>query len=151
MRLRVRAARALAVALLALACGRAPAAKPAAELDTVDVTAKPDAAASLATDTVARAVGTAGAVAGALPADFPRDVPLPQPSSLIDFGPRSVTFEVEGTPAAALDAYSGRLRAAGFRAEPGGRWRRGSRRLAVAARPAAGGSSHLVLEILPGG
>ncbi len=146
-----RAARLIASALLAVACGQSPAAKPSAELATVDVTAKPDAAATLATDTVARPVGESGAMAGALPADFPRDVPLPQPSSLIDFGPTSVTLEVEGTPEAAVSAYAGRLRAAGFRSEAGGRWRRGSRLLTVTGRAAAGGSSHLVVEILPGG
>ena len=141
----------VAVLLMLAACGDRRAAKPATELGTVEVTAKPDAAASLDADTVARPVGTGSAVAGALPLEFPRDVPLPKPSSLIDFSGRSVILEVGGSPAEALADYSRRLRDAGFGAEPGGRWRRGTRRLAVASRPASGGATHLVIEILPGG
>lgn len=144
-------AAAAAVSLMLLACGARETAKLPAELDTVEVTAKPDAAASLATDTVAEPLAASGAVAGALPTDFPRDVPLPQPSSLVDFSERSVTFEVAASPDVAREDYARRLRAAGFGAEPGGRWRRGARRLAVAARPAGGGATQLVIEILPGG
>jgi hypothetical protein len=98
------------------------------ELDTVDVTPPPDAAASLAGDAVARPVGLpAGGVAGALPADFPRQVPLPSPSSLVDFGATaaetSVTLAVDLPPERVTETYRRQLAAAGFRSQPDGSWR----------------------------
>lgn len=115
------------LAIAVLGCGADAAPRPDAELETTDVTAQPDATASLAGDVVAapRAEG-AGAVAGALPSDFPRDVPLPSPSSLVDFssspGLRSLTLESPLAPEAARAEYEARLRAAGFREDPRGGW-----------------------------
>lgn len=128
-----------ALALAAAGCGggRAPAGD---ELDTVDVTPPPDAAASLAGDAVARPVGMpAGGISGALPADFPREVPLPSPSSLIDFGANaaetSVTLAVDLPPEQVAETYRRQLAAAGFRPQPDGSWRASGRtvRFAVAA------------------
>jgi hypothetical protein len=122
----------------------APGGKP---LETVDVTAQPDAAATIETDTVARPHPDTQNVAGALPADFPKDVPLPKPSSLVDFGARSVTFEVQRARAAASVDYLKRLEAAGFRAGAGGLFEKGARRIRVAFADASG-ATRITIEIL---
>jgi hypothetical protein len=116
-------------------------------LETVDVTAQPDAAATIETDTVARPHPDTQSVAGALPADFPEDVPLPKPSSLVDFGARSVTFEVQRARAAASADYLKRLGAAGFRAGADGAWQKGARRIRVAFADASG-ATRITIEIL---
>lgn len=124
--------------LVAAACGPAPEKRADAPLDTVDVTAKPDAAATLETDGVAAPRADESGVAGVLPPDFPKDVPLPEPSSLVDFGERGVTVEVQSGRAQAQAAYFARLRANGFTAAADGSWQKGPRRLAIAFADASG-------------
>lgn len=122
--------RALTYGLVALAftvsgCAGSGSDERAAELDTVEVTAAPDADASLADEPVARPIGMPPAgVAGAVPGDFPREVPLPSPSSLVDFTAggreKSVTLVVD-LPAAQVSAvYRRQLESAGFVAGEGG-------------------------------
>jgi hypothetical protein len=141
---------ALACALaLAAACGPAPAKgpnAPNAPLDTVDVTAKPDAQANLATDVVAAPHPDASGFAGALPPDFPKDVPLPEPSSLVDFGAHGVTVEVQAGVAAAKAAYVARLKANGFAPTADGSWRKGARQLGVTFADASG-ATRIAIEI----
>jgi hypothetical protein len=115
----------------------------ARELDTVDVTAKPDAAASLAADAVARPVGMpAGGVAGALPSDFPPEVPLPSPSSLVDFasGARetSVTLAVDLPADEVRATYLRQLAAGGFEARPDGSYAGHGRSLRFTVEPLHG-------------
>lgn len=122
----MRAPAGLAAAVL-LACGAGPAPRAEPELETTEVSAQPDAAASLAGDVVAPPPReSASAVAGALPSSFPRAIPLPSPSSLVDFDSRpgllSVTLESPLAPEAARADYEARLRAAGFRPGPRGGW-----------------------------
>lgn len=124
--------------LVAAACGRAPARTADAPLETVDVTAKPDAAATLDADRVEAPRADAAGFAGVLPPDFPRDVPLPEPSSLVDFGPKGITVEVQSPVARAKADYSARLRARGFAPAGDGSWTKGSRRLALAFADASG-------------
>jgi hypothetical protein len=146
----VRVARVALVVLSAAsleACRAAPEAPGGKPLETVDVTAQPDATATLETDAVARPHPDTLRVAGALPADFPKDVPLPRPSSLVDFGARSVTFEVQRARAAASRAYIEQLEAAGFRAGADGSWQKGARRLRVAFADASG-ATRVTIEIL---
>ena len=146
----MRVARIVLVGLLAAGlagCRAAPEAGRDKSLETVDVTAKPDAAATVETDTVARPHPDEQSVAGALPADFPKEVPLPRPSSLVDFGARSVTFEVQRARAAASGDYLKRLEAAGFRAGADGTWQKGARRIRVAFADASG-ATRVTIEIL---
>lgn len=114
-------------ALLLAACGEGKPAPGGSDLATVEVTAQPDADASLAADAVATPIGmTPRGVAGALPGDFPREVPLPSPSSLVDFahrgGERSVTVEVDLPAEQVAETYRRQLAASGFRELPDGRW-----------------------------
>jgi len=116
---------AAAVVLCASGCGGARHSAPADELDTVDVTAQPDAESSLADERVARPIGMpAVGVAGALPGDFPREVPLPSPSSLVDFSTdgreRSVTLVVDQPAAQVRNVYRRQLAAAGFEDDEAG-------------------------------
>lgn len=136
----------LPVALL-VACQNEPGAQRGKPLETVDVTAKPDAAATLEADGVARPRTDGERVAGVLPADFPREVPLPVPSSLVDFSPRSVTLEVQRARAAARESYLAQLRASGFRAGADGDWQKGERRIRVAFADASG-ATRITIEIL---
>jgi hypothetical protein len=134
------------VALLALATACAPAAeKPSApaELDTVDVTAAPDAALSTASDAQERR--QAPAFAGALPDGFPGDLPVVKPSSLVDFaeapeGGFVASFDTTEAPAAARAFLEGRLRAAGFRDAGGGTWTKPGRQVVLTLQPTGAGS-----------
>lgn len=130
------------------ACRRSEEPPKPGELETVDVAPSPDAEASLEGDVVERRpVAPAGGVAGALPEGFPRDVPVPTPSSLVDVGERTVTFEIASAPAAAEAAYRRRLHAAGFAPDAGGAWRRGPRALRFVVEPIHG-VARLRLEIV---
>lgn len=137
------------LALLALAaCGRRgeePASARRPELQTVDVGAAPDAAASLAGDVVATPPPAPGGVAGELPQGFPREVPLPAGGGLVDFGPAPGGAWVElvvAKPLAEVEsAYRRRLESAGFRADGGGRYTRGALRIAVTCTRRGAGTS----------
>jgi hypothetical protein len=153
------AAWAALVAVAALAgAGCSPPAEPPDQapkvgrgLDTVDVTAPPDAAASLEGDRHEPAVGLGrerGGIAGALPEGFPKDVPLPQPSSLVDFDARSVTLEVAGQLEGVRTSYVRQLAGAGYAARDGGRWQRGARMLRVAFAPVRN-ATRVTVEIVP--
>jgi hypothetical protein len=155
----VRLARAALVFALAAACaGPEPGARPEAkrgdELQTVDVTAAPDAEASLESDRHEPPVGggspggRGGGIAGALPEGFPADVPLPRPSSLVDFDARSITLEVAGAVEGVRTAYVRQLQGAGFAAREAGRWQRGSRSLRIGFEP-FGGATRVRIEIVP--
>ena len=92
----------LAVLLATRACSPAPppAAEKPPELATVEVTAAPDAAYSIADDKVERRANP-NAMAGALPDGFPPDIPVYRPSSLVDFtAARRAARVVFATPAA---------------------------------------------------
>ena len=87
-----RPARLFCLASLVLALGACspappPAAERAPELATVEVSAAPDAAYSIADDKVERRANP-NAIAGALPDGFPTDIPVYLPSSLVDFTSR---------------------------------------------------------------
>lgn len=147
-----RVALALTCVLTAAGCSRGGAPERAAgELDTVDVSAKPDAQASLAGDVVAQPVGLpAGGIAGALPPDFPREVPLPSPSSLVDFasGARetSVTLAIDLPPEQVSASYRRQLAAAGFREQPDGAFAGAGRSLRFAVS-AEHGMSRLTVRV----
>jgi len=146
-----RFAAAVGLALVA-ACGRESPAPAGAgsELETVDVSAAPDATATLENDPVDHpAPSGRGGVAGVLPGDFPRDVPLPQPSSLVDFGKGWIELDVVGTLEGVQTAYLRQLADAGFAVRDGGVWQRGTRRLRVDFR-AAGPATRVRLEPLAG-
>jgi hypothetical protein len=140
--------RALACTPLAAALACAPT-SPGGEkpIETVDVAPAIDAAASFDDEPVEPPRPAGGSVAGVLPAGFPRDVPLPEPSSIVDFDERSVTFELGGAGAEARAAYRRRLAAAGFRAAAGDVWHRGARRIRV-VESERGGAARVTLEIL---
>jgi hypothetical protein len=131
------------------ACGREPAAQPdrPAPLDTVDVGAAPDAAASTASDPVERRREAPGGIAGRLPEGFPRELPLPNPAGLVDFGPGGAGegpwIELVAARAATEveAAYRKELAGAGFAAEPGGVFVRGPLRVSVAIAPRGAGAS----------
>lgn len=154
--MRTPAAPLAAVLLLAGAagCRRAPDPEPAdasAPLPTVEVTAQPDAHATLEHEQV-EIRRAESAVAGVLPEGFPRDVPLPEPSSLVDFGRGalggpSVTLELQATVAEAQRAYESRLAGAGFERQAPGVWRRGRRRIGVGVEPFHG-AARVQVEIL---
>lgn len=144
----------LLVALLVAGCGGGGDPRQPEALETVDVTEAIDAEASLEGDVVAQPIEPPpGAISGALPSDFPRDVPLPAPASLVDFatapGWRSVTLESALAPEEARREYERRLRAAGFRADPSGAWRRGDRTLAVAVASFHGAARITVRVAVP--
>jgi hypothetical protein len=129
-----------------VSCGRSPAPAPerASELPTVDVTAAPDAAYSTADDRVERRADPA-ALAGALPDGFPPDIPVFRPSSLIDFTPLpqggyEVVFAAPASAAAVSETLGQRLRDAGWKAESGGRWSKGGRKLGLSVEGSAAGS-----------
>ncbi len=155
LRLALVAATLVALTLPLSSCAR-KAARPAAggELETVDVSAAPDAAASLAEDGIEqRRAEPAGGVAGALPEGFPKEVPLPTPSSLVDFaaagsGGLSVTLEIQESAAAVESSYRRRLQAAGFASGADGVWRRDGRSLRFSVESHQG-VARLVLEVLP--
>jgi len=149
---------ALAAALLALAlaaCGRREPAPPprSPELQTVDVGAAPDAAASLADDVVAMPPPAPDAVAGELPQGFPREVPLPAGGGLVDFGPAPGGAWVElvvPKPLAEVEGgYRRRLEGAGFRAAGDGRYARGALRIAVACARRGAGASVRIEPLAP--
>ena len=127
-------------------CNRAPAERADKPLETIDVTEKPDAEATLETDKVAAPRADALGVAGALPADFPQDVPLPKPSSLVDFTPHGVTLEVQAGRAEAKAAYLALLKARGFAPAGADVWQKGARRIGVAFADAAG-ATRITVEI----
>lgn len=152
MRLALAVATTLACMLLAAGCSRGGAPeRGAGDLDTVDVSAKPDAQASLAGDVVAQPVGLpAGGIAGALPADFPREVPLPSPSSLVDFAASaretSVTLAIDLPPEQVSASYRRQLAAAGFREQPDGAFAAAGRSLRFAVS-AEHGASRLTVRV----
>lgn len=128
------------VPLFLLGCGGGgePAAvpTPTPTLETVEVGAAPDAAASLAEEQVERRRRDESGVAGVLPAGFPTDVPLFQPSSLVDFasqpgGGISITLDTRQSYAAVRAAYPQQLAAAGWQAAGEERYRKGERELSV--------------------
>jgi len=151
------AAALLAALALVPACARREDAAPGTggKLDTVEVTAQPDAGASLENEPVeARRAAPAGGIAGALPENFPRDVPLPTPSSLVDFvagagSDPALTLELQSAPDAARRAYEAQLAAAGF--EPGGEglWTRGARRLRISVTDFAG-AARITVRVVTG-
>lgn len=130
----------------ATGCAKRTTSSAAAPLETVDVTAAPDAAASLEGDVVAPPRADASAMAGALPESFPKEVPLPESASLVDFGADSVTLEVRAPLAEARAAYRKRLTAAGFAATGGDAWAKGARRIALAFAEEPGGT-RITIEI----
>jgi len=127
----------------ALACREpAPPLLPPAELDTVDVA--PAADAGLSTEHDAQDTRPAEAIAGILPGGFPQDFPLPQPASLVDFGPSEggrhyILVQTPEAPATVRAALTRRLARAGWAAEADGvGYLNGERRMRVTfedARP----------------
>ena len=136
----------MSAASLALALGCAPPAEKAsapADLQTVEVTAAPDAALSTASDAQERRVTSA--LAGALPDGFPSDLPVVRPASLVDYaeakdGGHVAAFDTTEPPAATRSFLEGRLRAAGYREAGGGVWTKPGRRVALAIQPTGAGS-----------
>lgn len=129
-----------------LACSPGP---PAAEekqreLETVEVTAAPDAAYSTADDRVERRADPS-AMAGALPDGFPADIPIFRPSSLIDFTPRPeggfvVAFASPAEVSTVAAAMTQKLRAAGWQATTPGHWTKAGRKLRLTVEASAAGS-----------
>ncbi|MCB9377865.1 MAG: hypothetical protein H6511_03765 [Holophagales bacterium] len=112
------------------------------ELQTVDVSAAPDADATTELDVVAT---PRAASVGVLPADFPKTIPLPAGGSLVDFGEGAAGSWIELVVAAPPDEvsaeYRRRLSRGGFRESGGGVWARGSLRLKVAVAARAAGAT----------
>jgi hypothetical protein len=128
------------------ACAPAPppAAEKPAELETVDVTAAPDAALSTADDAVERRANP-NALAGALPDGFPSDIPVYHPSSLVDFAPRPeggavVVFASPAPADSVASAMQQKLRAAGWQAGGGGGWTKAGRKLRLTVDSTAAGA-----------
>jgi len=139
-----------AMSLVALlGCGSPQGGGAGAALETEDVTAKPDAAASLEGDAVAPASQRNESLSGQLPSGFPRDVPVPRPSSVVDFGPHSVTLEVQAAVVPARSAYERQLRGAGYASLTGGGWSNGAHRLRISYEE-RGGATWIRVEIPPG-
>ncbi len=143
------AALAATLIVLASACGGAEAPRRGAgELETVDVAAPIDAAATIELDAVATP-RPAGAAAGVLPGGFPKEVPLPNGGSLVDYGDGVagpwIELVVAAPPAEVESEYRARLARAGFRAGADGVWARGSLRLTVGVT-ARGAASTVRLE-----
>lgn len=135
---------ALLAGLAACSPSPPPAAQKPGELATVEVSAAPDAAYSIADDKVERRVNP-NAIAGALPDGFPADIPIYLPSSLVDFTsrPEGGAVVVFATPAVASTvsvALSQKLRAAGWQAGTSGSWSKAGRRLHLTVEPSAAGS-----------
>lgn len=133
------------VTLAACSPAPPPAAERAAELPTVEVTAAPDAAYSIAGDEVERRANPA-ALSGALPDGFPADIPLYRPSSLVDFSARpeggaTVVFAAPADVATVSAAMAAKLRAAGWRSEGAESWTKPGRKLRLTVRPTAAGSN----------
>ena len=129
---------------LALACAREPAPPQApAELETVDVTAAPDAALSTAGD--AKEARRSEGLSGVLPDGFPPEVPVFRPASLVDVQSTGrggvVRFDTTASPAAVSGFYAARLPAGGWTTEGGGAWSRAGRRITIAVAPRAAGAS----------
>lgn len=136
----------LAVLLILAACSPAPppAAEKAPELATVEVTAAPDAAYSMADDRVERRADPS-AMAGALPDGFPADVPVYRPSSLVDFAPRpdggaTVVFATPAEVATVSSAMRQKLLGAGWQAGTPGAWTKAGRKLRLTVEATAAGS-----------
>lgn len=136
----------LAALLATSACSPAPppAAEKAPELPTVEVTAAPDAAYSIADDKVERRANP-NAIAGALPDGFPTDIPIYLPSSLVDFTsrPGGGSVVVFATPASASTvsaALSQKLRGSGWQAGSADAWTKAGRNLRLTVQSTAAGS-----------
>jgi hypothetical protein len=143
---------ALAAALAATACSRGSAPERAGgELDTVEVTAKPDAQASLAADAVARPVGASEGAATVLPAGFPAAVPLPSPSSLVGSATTArelrVTLAVDLPAESVVATYRRQLAAAGFAEEPDGAFAGNGVRLRFAVTPDSDAAARLTVRV----
>ncbi|MEO8198426.1 MAG: hypothetical protein ABI689_17065 [Thermoanaerobaculia bacterium] len=128
------------------ACNPAPppAAEKAPELATVEVTAAPDAAYSMADDRVERRADP-NALAGALPDGFPADIPVYRPSSLVDFTPRpdggaTVVFATPAEVATVSSAMRQRLLASGWQAGTSGNWTKAGRKLRLTVESTAAGA-----------
>lgn len=135
-----------AVLLVTSACSPAspPAAEKTSDLETVEVTAAPDAAYSTADDRVERRADP-GAMAGALPDGFPPDIPVYRPSSLVDFTARPeggfvVAFATPAEVSIVASAMTQKLRAAGWQAGTAGTWTKAGRKLRLTVEPSAAGS-----------
>ncbi len=136
-----------AAALVATAaCSPAPppAAEKAPELATIEVTAAPDAAYSMADDRIERRADP-NALAGALPDGFPPDIPVFRPSSLVDFSPRpdggaTVVFATPSEVATVSSAMSQKLRAAGWQPGTAGNWTKAGRKLRLTVESTAAGA-----------
>jgi hypothetical protein len=134
----------LIVIAAAFACAP-PAEKPAEpkELETVEVTAAPDAALSTAGDAQERRVTSA--LAGALPDGFPQDLPVLRPSSLVDFAERAgggyaASFDTPSPPAAVRSTLASRLKGSGWREAGSGVWTKPDRQVTLTVQPTAMGS-----------
>jgi hypothetical protein len=108
------------------------------ELETVDVTAAPDAALSTAGDAQERRATSA--LAGALPDGFPKDLPVLSPSSLVDFAERpgggyTAAFDTPAAPASVRAALASRLAGFGWRDAGGGVWTKPDRQVTLAVEP----------------
>lgn len=135
---------ALVLALGACSPPPPPAAERAPELATVEVSAAPDAAYSIADDKVERRANP-NAIAGALPDGFPTDIPVYLPSSLVDFTSRPeggavVVFATPASVSTVSAALSQKLRAAGWQAAGSGAWTKPGRRLRLTVEATAAGS-----------
>jgi hypothetical protein len=145
VRSRRAAATASLLALLACRQSEAPAGTPRPELPTVDVGGAVDAHATTAGDAVEVRHEAPGGIAGELPQGFPREVPLPDPAGLVDFGPGAAGPWIElvapRAAGAVGEAYRRELAAAGFTAQPGGRYSRGKLTIGVTVMPRGAGAS----------
>jgi hypothetical protein len=135
-----------ACALLLAACSPAPppVAEKASELETVEVSAAPDAAYSMAEDKVERRASE-NALAGALPDGFPKDIPIYRPSSLVDFTSKADggALAVFATPAdvtTVSSAMTQKLRAAGWQAGKPGSFTKAGRSLRLTVEPTPAGA-----------
>lgn len=135
---------ALLAGLVACSPSPPPIAQKPDELATVEVSAAPDAAYSIADDKVERRANP-NAIAGALPDGFPTDIPVYLPSSLVDFTSRPeggavVVFATPASVATVSAALSRKLRASGWQAAQSGGWTKAGRKLRLTVEPSAAGS-----------
>jgi hypothetical protein len=119
-------------------------AEKAPEMPTVEVSAAPDAAYSIAEDQVERRANP-NALAGALPDGFPKDIPIYRPSSLVDFAakPDGGALAVFATPAGVAEVSSAmtqKLRAAGWQAGKAGSFTKAGRSLRLTVEPTPAGA-----------